>query len=172
MLPTMLDVSNALKNPGQEYPFSVGVVLEAMEVLGDPVQFEDISVQGEFLCTGESISVHGTMAARVVTRCSKCLGPVDFDINADFDEQFVRLADPDDPDSYVFQASSVELTEPVKNALLLELPMRILCSEDCKGLCPQCGKNLNEGSCACPEGGEVTNPFSALTNFVTNDEEV
>ena len=59
-----------------------------------------------------------------------------------------------------------------KNALVLELPYRVLCREDCRGLCPKCGKNLNEGPCTCQEGDEVMNPFSALKAIVKDEEEV
>ena len=60
----------------------------------------------------------------------------------------------------------------MRDALLLELPYRFLCSEDCKGLCSNCGINLNLGTCTCHEEEEVTNPFSALKAIVQNNEEV
>ena len=82
------------------------------------------------------------------------------------------VIDPDDPDLYVFEASTIELTDAVRDALVMEIPTRIICSEDCKGLCPTCGVNRNLVSCTCQEGGEVTNPFAALKSIVLNDEEV
>ena len=66
----------------------------------------------------------------------------------------------------------IELTDAVRDALLLNMPMRVLCREDCRGICPRCGINLNKGPCTCQEGAEVINPFSALKNIVLNDEEV
>ena len=168
-----LDVSKALKNPGQLYPFKSGVELEAMEVLSDPVHFVDISVEGEYLCTGDNrISLKAEVNAVADTRCSRCLEPVSVPVKAEVDAIFDRQPDPDDPDLYSFEASTVELTDAVRDALLLELPLRILCAEDCKGLCPVCGINLNKGTCTCQEGAEVLNPFSALKNIVLNDEEV
>ena len=168
-----LDVSKALKNHGQLYPFKSGVELEAMEVLSDPVHFVDISVEGEYLCTGDNrISLKAEVNAVADTRCSRCLEPVSVPVKAEVDAIFDRQPDPDDPDLYSFEASTVELTDAVRDALLLELPLRILCAEDCKGLCPVCGINLNKGTCTCQEGAEVLNPFSALKNIVLNDEEV
>ena len=167
-----LKVADALKNPGQTYPFTADAQLEEMEVLGDPVRFEDIRVEGEFLCTGDNVSLTATAVAEVISRCSRCLEEVRLPIRADVDAVFSRRPDPEDPDLYGFEASILELTDAVRDALLLELPLRFLCGEDCKGLCPQCGVNLNKGSCTCQEGGEVTNPFSALKAIVQNDEEV
>ena len=133
-----------------------------MEVLSDPVHFVDVRAEGEFLCTGDNrISVRAEVSARADTRCSRCLEPVSVPVNATVDAIFDRQPDPEDPDLYSFEASTVELTDAIRDALLLELPMRSLCSEDCRGLCPVCGINLNKGTCTCQEGAEVVNPFSA-----------
>ena len=168
-----LDVGNALKNPGQVYSFEEAVELPGMDILGDPVRFEDVDVTGEYFCTGDSrISLRGEVRAEVHTRCSRCLEPVRQTLSAEIDALYAKEGDPEDPDLYSFEASTVELTDAVRDALLLELPMRILCSEDCRGLCPVCGVNLNKGTCTCQEGAEVTNPFSALKSIVLNDEEV
>ena len=168
-----MDVSRALKNPGQIYPFEASVELEPMEYMADPLDFQEITVKGELLCAGNNrVSVTGQVSARTDTRCSRCLEPVSIPMTAELDAVFDRQPDPDDPDLYSFEASSIELTDAVRDALLLELPMRILCADDCKGLCPRCGINLNKGTCTCQEGAEVINPFSALKNIVLNDEEV
>ena len=166
-----LDVSSALKNPGQVYPFESSVELDVMEVLGDSIRFADIRIEGEYLCPGDNrISVKAEVNAMADTRCSRCLEPIRISVKADLDALFDHQLDPEDPDLYSFEASTVELTDAVRDALLLELPMRILCSEDCKGLCPVCGINLNKGTCTCQEGAEVLNPFSALKNIVLNEE--
>ena len=169
----MLDVSRALKNPGQIYPFEETVELEPMEYMADPLDFEEISVKGELLCAGEDrVSVTGTVSARTDTRCSRCLDPVSFPMTAELDAVFDRQPDPEDPDLYSFEASTIKLTDAVRDALLLSMPMRVLCKPDCRGICPGCGVNLNRGTCTCQEGAEVTNPFSALKNIVLKDEEV
>ena len=168
----MLDVSKALSFPGQVYRFEAAPVIEEMEVLNDPVSFEDVIVKGEFFGSGERISIRGNVDATVTSRCAKCLEPVTIQVQAELDAQYVRILDPEDPDLYAFEGSKADLTDAVRDALLLELPYRFLCSEDCKGLCSGCGVNLNLGTCTCQEGGEVINPFSALKAIVQNNEEV
>ena len=167
----LLEVSRALKSPGQSFPFEETLTLEPMEVLSDPVSFEDIHVRGEYLCAGKArISLRAEVSARADTRCSRCLTPVSIPMTAQIDAAFDRAPDPDDPDLYSFEASTIELTDAVRDALLLELPLQVLCQPDCKGLCPVCGINLNKGTCTCQEGAEVVNPFSALKNIVLNEE--
>ena len=168
----MLDVSKALKYPGQVYAFESNVQIEEMEVLNDPVVFTEVVLRGEYFGTGERVSVQGEVNAVVTSRCAKCLETVTYPIKADLDAQFARLLDPEDPDLYSFEGSKADITDAVRDALLLELPYRFLCSEDCKGLCSNCGINLNLGTCTCQEGAEVTNPFSALKAIVQMDEEV
>ena len=168
-----LDVGMALKNPGQVYPFRSTVDLPQMEVLGDPVRFEEICVEGEYFCTGDQrISLRAEAAATALSRCSRCLEPVQVKVRATIDALYAKQPDPANPDLYGFEAHTLELEDTVKDALLLELPMQFFCRPDCKGLCPVCGINLNHGTCTCQEGNVVTGPFSALKNIVLNNEEV
>ena len=168
-----LDVGMALKNPGQAYPFQATVELPEMEVLDDPVRFDGVNVTGEFFCTGDNrVSLRAKADATVVSRCSRCLEPVQEAISAGIDALYALESDPDDPDIYVFEAHALPLEEAVKDALLLELPLQFFCKPDCKGLCPVCGVNLNKQTCTCQEGNVVTGPFSALKDYVLNNEEV
>ena len=168
-----LDVGNALKNPGQVYPFHAGVELPEMEVLSDPVRFDAITVDGEYFCAGDSrISLRAKAEATVHSRCSRCLEPVQAPLSAEIDALYVKQPDPDDPDLYSFEAHALMLEDAVKDALLLNLPLQMFCRPDCRGLCPVCGTNLNKQTCTCQEGNVVTGPFSALKDYVLNNEEV
>ena len=167
-----LNVLNALKNPGQEYPFTADAQIEEMEVFGDPVRFVDIAVNGTYVGTGETVSIDATAAATVISRCARCLEEVSMPITAEIHAEFTRQPDPEDPDQYCFEASELELTDAIKDALLLELRMRFICSEDCKGRCSQCGINLKTGTCKCQRGDDDMNPFAALRSIVENNEEV
>ena len=168
-----LKVTNALKNPGQEYPFTADAVLEEMDVLGDPVRFVDIAAKGVYVGMGETVSLEAEVTATVVSRCARCLTEVVLPITAEMHAEFAHEPDPEDPDQYCFEASTLELTDAIRDALVLELPLRFLCSEDCKGLCSKCGTNLNTGTCTCQEGDDDTNPFAALRSMIVeNNEEV
>ena len=78
----MLDVSNALKYPGQVYSFELGVEIEEMEVLSDPVAFSNVAVRGEFFGSGEQVSIRGEITSTVTSRCAKCLEPVVLELSA------------------------------------------------------------------------------------------
>ena len=192
-LSAILNVSEAMKNPGQSIPFETELTLEAFERMSDPVRFDNIRVKGTLMYAEGTINLRGVATAKVVSRCYRCLEDAECEVVAELDDAFVREASPANSDLYTFEATSgsgaysISLEEPVRSALILELPMRILCSEDCKGLCTQCGHNLNEGPCSCHKGAgyasdnedvgsaevpEVISPFSALKTIVENNEEV
>ena len=167
-----LIVTNALKAPGQAFPFRVDAVLEEMEVLSDPVRFEGVEAEGTYLSSEQNISVEGRARATVISRCARCLKEVVLPVETAFEAEFVHGSRPEDPDQYCYESSEVELTDAIRDALILALPIRFLCREDCKGLCPRCGTDLNTGSCSCQEGDDDLNPFAALRSIVENNEEV
>ena len=168
----LLDVSRAFKDPGQSYPFEAEAEIEPMTVLDDPVRFTNVRLTGQMVGTGEAVRVSASVKADVESRCALCLEPVHMPLAAEIDALFAREPDPDDPDQFPLEGYKIETNAIAQEALLLELPMRFLCSESCKGICPTCGANRNIAPCTCQEGGERQNPFSALSKLLTEDEEV
>lgn len=82
--------------------------------------------------------------------CDRCLAPFDRETQASFEHILVQEANTDG-DYVVCEDGVLDLAELVRTDFLLELPTKVLCREDCKGLCPHCGKNLNFDSCQCRE---------------------
>lgn len=167
----MIDVSAALKNPGQAYPFECRLELAPMDVLSDEVHLTDVLLKGELTGAGESVAVRGSVRATLNAHCARCLQKVSQPLKADLDEVFVRTPDPENPDQRLLDGHQIDLSGPAREALLLEMPMRLLCRKDCPGLCPVCGANLNETPCDCPKGEPKPNPFEALRERFTSDDD-
>lgn len=123
---------------------------------------------------GELIEVHGRALATAHQSCSRCLADVTTPIEAEFELTYARPAEGSngtgDPSSGVpppedglipFFGDEIDLTAGVQEHLILALPLKPLCREACRGLCPRCGADLNQGACGCGEdrGGH---PFEAL----------
>lgn len=168
----MLNVSMALKNPGQAFPLRMGFSFPPLEIMGDEVRFTDAALEGQFLSASDEVSVSGVISAKAHSRCANCLIPVAVDIRAEWEADFAKGGDGEE--QYPLVGYEIDLAPAVQEALLLELPIRFLCREDCKGLCPVCGKNRNTDQCTCQEGVTKPNPFSALSNLLydQNNEEV
>lgn len=168
----LLDISGALSNPGRIYPVDASVEVGPEIVLDDPVSFFDVRLVGELHGSGQSVSIRGEVTATIASRCANCLKDISFPVSAEVDEIFVRQEDAEGEDQYLLSGSRLNPHDMIREALLLALPMRYLCSEDCRGLCPGCGANLNDTLCTCQEGGARRNPFAALSELFKDDEEV
>ena len=168
----MLNVSKALKNPGQAFPLQMTFDFEPMEIMGDEVELTEAAFDGEYMSASDEINVTGDASAKAHSRCAKCLSPVVVNIHADMEAEFAKGGDGED--KYPIEGYEIDLAPAVQEALLLELPIRFLCRKDCKGLCPVCGKNRNTDLCTCQEGVSKPNPFSALSSLLSdqNNEEV
>ena len=135
---------------------------------------------------GEGILATGILRAHVEGICDRCLDPASFDVAGEVDEYYLfeepevaAYADDDDEVDYslVGDDHTVDLTEALFSALLMETPYVVLCRDDCKGLCPVCGANLNEEDCGHAEGIErereqaklESSPFAALRGLKLDD---
>ena len=106
------------------------------------------------------------------TLCDRCLTPVERDLSMNFEHILVHeLAGEDEEEFIVCGDYTLDLDELVAMDILLELPTRILCREDCKGLCPKCGTNLNESTCNCSQEKEVDSRLSVLLTLLDENED-
>ncbi|MCS7263407.1 MAG: DUF177 domain-containing protein [Armatimonadetes bacterium] len=121
-----------------------------------------VHVHGEASGTnvdGRYVLVKGKVFATVELECSRCLNVFEQELEANFEAEcdirtFHMLAegltvDEGEEITAIFDSNSADLWELSRQALVVQLPMRPLCHEDCKGLCPYCGTNLNEKTCNC-----------------------
>ena len=127
--------------------------------------------------TGDAFLVGGTVEGVAKTSCARCLDDVSLPLIGEI-EGYYPISDddeaPDDMDEDEFDIlpadNTIDLMPLIQAALLLEVPLVPLCSDDCKGICPTCGADLNDGPCACVpqqtnDKPPDTNPFAALKNY-------
>ena len=135
---------------------------------------------------GEGILATGLVRARVVGTCDRCLEPAEFDVAAEVDGYYLfeepeRLAEDEDEADYELVApdNTIDLSAALLSALVMETPFVVLCREDCRGLCPVCGANLNEEDCGHAAQLEeqreaerrASSPFSALAGLDLGGDE-
>ena len=171
-----LDITKGIQKKGAEVAFDLLEPWGEDTWNGDTIAYvRPVSFSGTYMLADETVIVRGTARARIESPCARCLAPAYTDVTAEVDEAFLRdLGEEREPgdDQYQYTGHVVELDEAVRTALLLELPSRILCREDCRGLCCRCGQNLNINECSCQKDQPRRNPFSALASLLNEDEEV
>ena len=136
--------------------------LEALDLSGDDFALRVAPVvKGRVDRTGVDVRVRGSLVAQLTAPCDRCLEPVMLPVDRDFDLFYTRsdvvTADAGekelqlkDLDFAFLQGEEIDLDELVREQLALTVPVRVLCREDCLGLCPECGIDRNRESCSCP----------------------
>lgn len=139
---------------------------------------EGIRYELQLANTGEGIVLSGDASCHAVTPCARCLEPAEVEVSGPV-EGYYLLEEADEAEGFeadefevVSPDGSFDITPAIIAALVHATPYVILCQDDCKGLCPKCGANLNEGSCACDQDDDIDplNPFAALKNLSFEDE--
>lgn len=141
------------------HEFAIGEIdfLDAVLRQISPLKVE---AQAELRQALDEIRVTGHFTVDLELDCDKCLTPYRWPIAADFDLLYMPESEDIQPEEAglkddeaviaFYQGAGLELEELLREQVLLALPMRRVCREDCAGLCPTCGENLNDRECDCP----------------------
>ena len=130
---------------------------------------DDIVFPAPVTVSGEVANMAGYMKLTLSTdfsydtECARCLAPIhkEMHLTVERDVAGEKMLEEEDNDDYlIFGQDGLDLDEPTEELLFVNIPMRHLCREDCLGLCPGCGKDLNEGPCSCAK--KKTDPRLAI----------
>ncbi|MFH0768703.1 MAG: DUF177 domain-containing protein [Chloroflexota bacterium] len=149
-------------NVAQQLKSAIGTIRN-YEV-DDNVEIADSNclIQGEvrLIRTNRSILIKVTLRTKIELPCSRCLTEFKCPLTLNIEEEYFPIIDivtgapiplPDEPDCFTIDEHNIlDLSEAIRQYALLAIPMKPLCREDCAGLCPTCGCNLNQVSCNCP----------------------
>jgi uncharacterized protein len=137
-------------------------------------------VEGRAIRAGQDIRLRGEIKARISAPCDRCLNEVAIPVQIPFD-LFYAPAKPGegsagerelferDLDFAIYENDQIDLDELVLEQLELSLPSRVLCREECRGLCPQCGADLNVDQCDCKP--QIDPRWRALADLKAKEEE-
>ncbi len=164
-----INIADALQSEGEAFEARYTGPMEPVDCGSESYAFPDgVQVIVEYRFDGEGVIVTGSFKGQTPVECARCLKPVQYTVSLKFAEYFSRQPE---EGMYEFAGEELGLDRMIGDNVILTLPMRFLCREDCEGLCPLCGKDLNEGPCGCKPQIDVTNPFYGLSQL-NDDEEV
>ena len=133
-----------------------------------------VAVNGKVRLSGNEVLVNGHLETRAHVECDRCLKPVELPVNADFTLEYISGSDYESSQTAelteaeltvsVFDGEAIDVDEIVKEQVLLAVPTRMLCREDCKGICPECGTDRNTGDCNCVTT-DIDPRWAALKNL-------
>jgi uncharacterized protein len=172
-----IDAGAALKTPGTEHEFSFSRPWRTIDFAGESIEAAGpVTVKGTYTARSGNVFVRGSLGAVVRLACGRCLRAYDQRISVTFDEEYYPGPENGDRDGYPFEGSLIDLKEMVENNIVMHLPAKRLCREDCPGLCPDCGQDFSQGPCGCRRDKQENDGFCSglekLKALLEDDEEV
>lgn len=156
----IIDLNSLMDNEKVKY-FDDSVLLESIDFQGMQYEFlEPVSVKGKLAKVGSIFELSADVSGQIYTNCARCGNKIAKDISC---EVFEELEKAD------FVNNKIDISDCILQTIITNLPVRFLCKDDCKGLCPVCGKDLNFGDCGC-EKETGNNQFAILKKLLGKDE--
>ena len=165
----LLGLAKIIDNPGTSVSFSTRVDLSDLCYgVSNPVT-EPVVAEGMVRNTAGVMVMTGDITTCIHGVCDRCAESFDREVHFPLDVVLVtEMANEENEDEWVFplEGDSADLDDIVRTVFVLNLDSKLLCKEDCAGLCHRCGKNLNDGPCNCQK--ELDPRFAALKQLLEN----
>jgi uncharacterized protein len=146
--PFVVEIGSLLRAPGSKRRVRAAAPIEGLAVTGSHVPAgEPVEVDVVLEAANGRVLATGTVSAPFEGSCRRCLEPVTGRVVASVRELFARGGDGDE--AYPMTGEELDLEALAHDAIILELPLALLCEEACRGLCPECGANRNVEPCEC-----------------------
>lgn len=166
----ILDFSSLISGEKKSLPFDV-------EVSFPPFEKDVISCKGRFIGSADDKNEEFTVSFKTDVKlrvlCSRCAEEMDYSVCKEYSTQICEKKPERDTEEYeVFRKGKINLSELIREDVILSLPSQFLCKKSCKGLCTVCGANLNNESCGCntKEIDSRLSPLAELLKKMTEEE--
>ena len=167
----IIDINPLLK--GEKNELEVSYLLKIDEDIDGVVFADSFPVNGRIKNMAGYITLNLDAKVKYTAECARCLTPVNNERTITFEKTIVtedtELQNEDNDDYNICKDGLVDIDETLTEQIVLEMPLRHLCKDDCKGLCPKCGTDLNKNSCNC-ETKELDPRFDVLRKLLENND--
>ena len=164
-----LDLRPILRTPGASLPFRFELDLSGLDFYGEKPFAHPVRVSGTVRNMAGALQLEGTAETTMELACDRCLKPFVRELALPVSTLLAEeLEDEENDEIVLLEEGAVDLDEVFTTALVLSMDAKHLCSEDCRGLCPTCGADLNEGPCGCRK--EPDPRFAALAQLLDKEE--
>ncbi|MFR6375400.1 MAG: YceD family protein [Oscillospiraceae bacterium] len=165
-----LDITKGIQRKGTDVPFDLEDNWGEDHWNGDTIAYVGpVSLSGTYMLADETVLVRGEARAVIQSPCARCLTPTNTSVTAEVDEAFIRDKGDGgldiDEDQYTYTGHVLELDDAVRTAILLELPSRILCKEDCREAVRPVWRKPERQCVFMPEGSDQQKSFFGISIF-------
>ncbi len=163
-----LNLCKIIEMPGASLPFSCTLDTERIELPAIKCFMSPPFAEGSIRNSAGALTLTGTIRAEMVCSCDRCTKefskireiPVEVKIGTD-------PSDEDNPDIFPLEGDWLDLSDLLETSFILSFDAKFLCKEDCAGLCPFCGKSLEDGPCGCKK--EIDPRLAVLGQLLDNN---
>ena len=146
----MIDLHELILRPGASLPFRQRLSSERLDYPAVLAYTDGPTGEGVIVNSAGALTLRGRLTAAMRCRCDRCAGEFDTVREIPLEVKLaVELQDEEDPDYYLLTGEKLDIDDLLESAFILSMDQQLLCREDCKGLCPRCGADLNDGPCGC-----------------------
>ncbi|MBI5088201.1 MAG: DUF177 domain-containing protein [Actinobacteria bacterium] len=146
--PPLVNAAELLRRPGTEKDLDVEVTIADLDLHDERLHDDDpVTARLHLESLTDGIVVRGLVTAPWHGICRRCASPATGEVRADGHELYQQVVT--DPDAFELTGDQLDLAPMVREVIVLDAPMSPLCRDDCRGLCPHCGVDLNVESCDC-----------------------
>ena len=144
-----ISVMDLIKGVSEQKEIDMSETIADFEIAGDDIKFTSpIRLKGIIKNESGILKLNGTIVLELELKCHRCLKQLKKDFSLKIDESYSN-AESIPEDYYKFAGNEIDLTDMVLDVIITNIPMKVLCSVDCKGICSFCGENLNHKECSC-----------------------
>ncbi|MCI8590548.1 MAG: DUF177 domain-containing protein [Clostridiales bacterium] len=168
-----IDMSPILSGAKSTIDFSYPLKPDVAKIMPGVVFPKPFTVNGQITNSAGYMALSLCAVADYEAACDRCLQPVSSTLTVEFKRTVAlpgTLIDENDDDYIVIEENAVDVDIPLLEEILLSVPSKILCREDCKGLCPKCGQDLNTGACSCSHK-EIDPRLAVLAKLLDTKDE-
>ena len=146
----ILNLKEVFLQEGSKKAFEYSFSMSDIDISGVYPFVSPIMVKGEASNRAGLVDVNFDVSFTYNRPCDRCFKDVSRELNYQFNHRLVVSLQGDDNDDYIEVPDyTLDVDNCVQTDIILTLPVKFLCKEDCKGICPKCGKDLNDGECGC-----------------------
>lgn len=165
----IIDLSEIIKDYGGKMSVSGPVKIDDTDFLGESFVFEKpFYMDGTIANNTKSLELTAKIEGEIQVHCARCgqllLVPMKFRVHEILASEDFGM---DSEDAVIFSGDKLDVSELVTNAFLMNVYGKYLCRDDCKGLCPKCGVDLNQGDCSC-DSSNIDPRWAALQEIMDN----
>lgn len=169
----IIDLAGLFGDYGGEKAVSGICNFDKTEFMGAEYSFPGgLEVSGKITKDMKALHLACRVSGKITTSCARCLKEITVPVDFELSEMMVRDSESEiaeDEDIIVISGDEICIDDIVLNNFFMDLPGKFLCSPDCRGLCPKCGKDLNLGDCGCND--EETDPrWAVLAEIMKNSK--